>query len=67
VMTMEIVAEYRGIETDVGVWQYFRDHWQEWFPALKSRTTFVQTSYQSVAVQSHAARKTCLSVRCFRR
>jgi hypothetical protein len=42
VMTMEIVAEYRGIETDVGVWQYFRDHWQEWFPGLKSRTTFVR-------------------------
>ncbi|MBD2179270.1 hypothetical protein H6F42_20310 [Pseudanabaena sp. FACHB-1998] len=42
VITMEIVAEYRGIATDVGIWQYFRDHWQEWFPDLKSRTTFVR-------------------------
>ena len=42
VITMEIVAEYRGIETDIGIWQYFREHWQEWFPALKSRTTFVR-------------------------
>jgi hypothetical protein len=42
VMTMEIVAEYQGIDTDVGIWKYFRDHWQEWFPALKSRTTFVR-------------------------
>lgn len=41
-MTMEIVAEYRGIETDVGIWKYFREHWQAWFPALKSRTTFVR-------------------------
>ena len=36
VLTMEIVAEYRGIDTDIGIWQYFRDHWQAWFPALKS-------------------------------
>jgi len=42
VMTMEIVAEYRGIETDIGIWQYFRDHWKGWFPRLKSRTTFVR-------------------------
>ena len=42
VMTMEIVAEYRGIETDIRIWQYFREHWRGWFPALKSRTTFVR-------------------------
>jgi hypothetical protein len=42
VMTMEIVAEYRGIDTDVGIWQYFRDHWQAWFPNLKSRSIFVR-------------------------
>ena len=42
VITMEIVAEYRGIETDIGIWQYFREHWQECFPPLNSRTTFVR-------------------------
>jgi hypothetical protein len=42
VLTMEIVAEYRGIETDIGIWKYFREHWQAWFPTLKSRTTFVR-------------------------
>ena len=42
VITMEIVAEYRGIETDIGIWRYFREHWQAWFPKLKSRTTFVR-------------------------
>jgi hypothetical protein len=42
VMTMEIVAEYQGIDTDVGIWQYFRNHWAKWFPGLKSRTTFVR-------------------------
>lgn len=42
VMTMEIVAEYRGIDTDKGIWEYFRNHWQPWFPNLKSRSSFVR-------------------------
>lgn len=42
VITMEIVAEYQGIDTDQGVWQYFRRHWLGWFPNLLSRSTFVR-------------------------
>lgn len=41
VMKMEIVAEYRGIVTNIVIWQYFHEHWQEWFPALKTHTLFV--------------------------
>ena len=42
VMTMEIVAEYQGIDTDQGIWQYFRRHWLSWFPRLSSRSTLVR-------------------------
>jgi hypothetical protein len=42
VLTMEIVAEYQSIDTDKGMWQYFRRHWQPWFPGLGSRSTFVR-------------------------
>lgn len=42
VITMEIVAEYQGIDTDQGMWQYFRRHWLEWFPRLGSRVTLAQ-------------------------
>lgn len=42
VLTMEIVAEYQGIDADQGIWQYFRRHWLEWFPRLGSRCTFVR-------------------------
>lgn len=42
VLTMEIVAEYQGIDTDQAIWQYFRRHWLEWFPRLGSRCTFVR-------------------------
>lgn len=42
VITMEIVAEYQGIDTDKGIWQYFQRHWQSWFPHLTSRSTFTR-------------------------
>ena len=40
VITMEIVGEFLGIETDKGIWCYFRAHWLDFFPRIKSRTTF---------------------------
>lgn len=42
VLTMEIVGEYRSIDTDKGIWQYFRGHWQRLFPNLSSRTSFLR-------------------------
>jgi hypothetical protein len=40
VITMEIVGESLSIETDKGIWAYFRRHWLEWFPQLGSRANF---------------------------
>ena len=57
VMTMEIVAEYQGIETDVGSWQYFRQHWRGWFPSLKSRTTFVRQAANLLQYQAMLQQK----------
>ena len=37
VITMEIVGEFLGIETDKGIWSYFRPHWLDFFPRIKSR------------------------------
>ena len=42
VITMEVVGEFLGLDTDVGIWKYFRRHWPSWFPRLGSRTTFAQ-------------------------
>lgn len=42
VLTMEVVGEYRGIATDKGIWQYFRQHWGAWFPGLSSRTSWTR-------------------------
>lgn len=44
VLTIEIVGEYLGIDTDEGLYAYFRRHYKEWFPALAEvhRTTFTR-------------------------
>ncbi len=42
VLTMEIVAEYQGMDADQAIWQYFRRHWLAWFPGLGSRSAFVR-------------------------
>lgn len=44
VLTMEVVGEYLGIDTDRGIYTYFRRHYADWFPALGRvhRTTFIR-------------------------
>lgn len=42
VITMEIIAEYSGIDTDKGTWEYFSNHWYSWFPKLGSRANFAK-------------------------
>jgi hypothetical protein len=39
-ITMEIVGEYLGYDTDKGIWPYFTQHWRPWFPRLGSRSQF---------------------------
>ncbi len=54
VMTMEIVGEFLGIDTDSGIFRYFRRHYSDWFPALEQvhRTTFVRSGSQPVGRQT---------------
>lgn len=42
VMTMEIVGEFLGMDTDTGIWRYFKDHWLNLFPKMNDRTTFAR-------------------------
>lgn len=34
VLTIEVVGEFLGIETDKGLYDHFRCHYAEWFPTL---------------------------------
>jgi hypothetical protein len=44
VLTLEIVGEFLGLDTDKGIHLFFRRHYAEWFPALGEvhRTTFAR-------------------------
>lgn len=44
VITVEIVGEFLGLDTDVGIYRYFSRHYAEFFPALGRvhRSTFVR-------------------------
>ena len=44
VLTIECVGEFLGVDTDKGLYEYFRRHWGDWFPGLRRvhRTTFVR-------------------------
>ena len=55
VLTMELVGEFLGIDTDQGIWRYFRCHWREWFPQLGSRSQFAKQAYKFVGGQTSAS------------
>ncbi len=44
VLTMEIVGEFLGIDTDKGIYTHFKRHYAGWFPKLSEvhRTTFAR-------------------------
>jgi hypothetical protein len=39
---VEIVGEYRDLRSEKRIWKYFRWYWQECFPKLGCRTSFVR-------------------------
>jgi hypothetical protein len=44
VLTIEIIGEFLGLDTDKAIHLFFRSHYAEWFPALREvhRTTFAR-------------------------
>ncbi len=51
VLTIEIIGEFLGLDTDKGIYSFFQRHYAEWFPALGEvhrTTTFArQAAYPS--------------------
>jgi len=55
VLTIEIVGEFLGMDTDKGIYLFFRRHYAEWFPALCEvhRTTFARQAANLWKVKEH--------------
>jgi hypothetical protein len=54
VLTIECVGEFLGIDTDKGLFEHFRCHYRDWFPALGRihRTTFTRQAANLWAVKA---------------
>ena len=42
VITMEIVEEFLGKDCDKTIWEYFKHHWNHFFPKIPNRSTFAR-------------------------
>jgi hypothetical protein len=42
VLTMEVVGEFLGIDTDTGIHSYFKNHWLNFFPKIGDRSVFAR-------------------------
>lgn len=53
VLTMKVVGEFLGIDTDVGLYTFFRRYYGDWLPALRQvdRTTFTRQAANLWAVK----------------
>lgn len=63
VLTIEIVGEFLGLETDKQIWEYFKRHWNQWFPNLPCRTTFVRQSSNLWQVKQMIQKEFSMSLR----
>lgn len=57
VITMEIVGEFLGIDTNKGIWSYFRSHWSSCFPMIGSRSQFAKQATNLWAVKQKMQEK----------
>jgi hypothetical protein len=55
ILTIEIVGEFLGIDTDKDLYLFFRRHYAEWFPALREvhRTTFSRQAANLWKLKEH--------------
>jgi len=53
IITMEIVAEFQGIDTDKGAWEYFCNHWRFLFQNLGSRSNFAKHASNLWAIKQN--------------
>jgi hypothetical protein len=65
VITMEIVAEFLGIDANKDIWKYFHRHWLALFPNLHSRFTFVRQAANLWQVQGTGPARLSRAARCF--
>ena len=57
VITMEIIGEFSGIDTNKGIWLYFQSRWHHLFPGIGSRSQFAKQATNLWAVKQRMQEK----------
>jgi hypothetical protein len=65
VMTIEIVGEFMGFETDKKIWEYFKRHFNHWFPQMPCRTTFVRQAANLWRIKQQLQKMLAIEIGCF--
>ena len=52
IITMEIVGEFLQMDTDSQIHQYFKQHWQTWFPQIGSYPNFAKQCVNLLQVKT---------------
>jgi hypothetical protein len=55
VLTIEVLGEFLGLDTDKDIHLFFRRHYAEWFPTLRDvhRTTFARQAANLWKIKEH--------------
>nr|WP_176487205.1 hypothetical protein [Candidatus Regiella insecticola] len=51
VLTMELIGEYLGHNSDKAIWFYFKTHWLHFFPKIGCRTSFSRQCANTYALK----------------
>jgi len=65
VITIEIIGEFLGFDTDKKIWTYFQRHWKSWFPNLPCRTTFVRQAANLWKIKQMLQRQLAINLGAF--
>lgn len=65
VITMEIIGEFLGKDCDKDIWQYFKMHWQHFFPKIPDRTNFAKQAANLHVVKRQLQERLSRELGCF--
>jgi IS5 family transposase len=64
-ITMEIISEFLGIDTDKGAWEYFCNHWRFLFPAIGSRANYAKQAANLWAIKQRIQKQLATELGAF--
>ena len=65
VISMEIVGEFFGMDCDKTIWNYFKRHWNHFFPKIPDRCNFARQAANLHAIKRLLQQNLAISLGAF--